>query len=131
MKLLDTDTCIEILRGNQTVIDRRATVEDEVATTWITAAELYYGAAKSARPERHRELVTSFLQTLPLVDMDSASSRTLGDVKATLERAGQKLADADLLIASIALAQGAAVITGNRRHYERVPGIVVEDWIRA
>ena len=131
MKLLDTDTCIEILRGNQAVIDRRATVDDEVATTWITAAELYYGAAKSARPDHHRELVTSFLQTLPLVDMDTASSRTFGEVKATLERAGQKLADADLFIASIALAQGAAVITGNRRHYERVPGIVVEDWIRA
>ncbi len=112
------------------VIDRRTALEDEVATTWITVAELHYGAAKSARPEHHRELVTTFLRTIRRLDLDDTSSRTFGEIKARLERAGQRLADADLFIAAIALAQGATVVTGNRRHYDRVPDLLIEDWIR-
>lgn len=38
--------------------------------------------------------------------------------------------DADLLIAAVALSRGATLVTGNRRHYERIPGIVLEDWLR-
>jgi len=47
VKILDTDVCIEILRGNSRVIEQRRRTPDEVATTWITACELAYGAAKS------------------------------------------------------------------------------------
>ena len=46
MRVLDTDTCVELLRGNLTVIARRAAIADEVTTTWMTAAELYFGAAR-------------------------------------------------------------------------------------
>jgi tRNA(fMet)-specific endonuclease VapC len=129
LKLLDTDTCIAILRGNHSVIERRAATRDDVATTWITAAELYYGAAKSQAPERNRVLVRSFLATLPILGLDEASAQIFGEAKALLERRGQRLADADLLIGAIAAAQRATVVTGNRRHYERMPGVAVEDWI--
>ena len=130
MRLLDTDTCIAILRGNEAVIERRAATSDEVATTWITAAELYYGAAKSKAPEGNHRLVTSFLATLPALGLDEASAQIFGEAKALLERRGQRLADADLFIGAIAVARRATVVTGNRRHYERIPGVAVEDWIR-
>ena len=129
MKLLDTDTCIAVLRGDQAVIEHRATTSDEVATTWITAAELYYGAAKSKTPERNRGIVTSFLATLPVLGLDETSVQVFGEAKALLERRGQRLADADLFIGAIAVAQRATVVTGNRRHYERIPGITIENWI--
>lgn len=48
-----------------------------------------------------------------------------------LEQRGQRLDDADLFIGAIAVACSATVVTGNRRHYERIPGVTVEDWIRA
>lgn len=48
-----------------------------------------------------------------------------------LERQGNRVADADLFIASIALAQRATLITGNLRHYERIPDLLIEDWIRS
>jgi len=50
LRLLDTDVCIEILRGNSEVIERRREIVDEVATAPMTACELYYGAAKSGAP---------------------------------------------------------------------------------
>ncbi len=129
MRLLDTDTCIHILRGNEAVIERRAATPDDVVTTWITAAELYYGAAKSNAPEKNRTLVQSFLSTLPVVGLDEAAVQVFGEAKALLERQGQRLAEADLFIGAIAVAERATVVTGNRRHYERIPGIVLEDWI--
>ncbi len=130
MKLLDTDTCIAILRGNEAVIERRAATRDEVATTWITAAELHYGAAKSIAPEKNRTLVRSFLATLPVLGLDEVSTQIFGEAKALLERQGQRLADADLFIGAIAAAKQATVVTGNQRHYSRIPGVTVEDWIR-
>jgi predicted nucleic acid-binding protein len=102
-----------------------------VATTWITATELYYGAAKSRAPEANRALVASFLATLLVLGLDEASAQIFGEAKALLERQGQRLADADLLIGAIAVVQGATVVTGNRRHYERIPGVAIENWIHS
>lgn len=129
MKILDTDTCVAILRGNDAVIARRESDSDSVATTWITAAELYYGAFKSAKPAKNRLLVGAFLATLPVLELDDASTQIFGEVKAMLERAGARLADADLLIGAIVAAKQAVVVTGNRKHYERIPGVTIENWL--
>lgn len=92
MKVLDTDVCIELLRGNGQVITRRAAhTGDDVVTTWITASELFFGAARSQDPLGNAALVTEFLDTL---------------------------------------ARRATLVTGNRRPYDRIPGGVIEDWIR-
>ena len=130
MKILDTDVCIEILRGNIRVIEHRRRTPDKVATTWITACELAYGAAKSRAPEANQALVVEFLATLPILELNWAAVERFGRLKADLERAGTRVADADLLIAAIALARSAGLVTGNRRHYERILELSIEDWIR-
>ncbi len=130
MKVLDTDVCIEILRGNAPVLDRRKRAMDEVTTTWITAGELAYGAAKSRAPEKNQSLVTEFLATLPVVGLDLPAAERFGQLKEGLERGGNILADADLMIAAITLARGASLVTGNLRHYARIDGLRLEDWIR-
>ena len=130
MKLLDTDVCIAILRGNREVLLRRDATPDEVVTTWITAAELHCGAAKSASPDKNRLLVKRFLATVRVLELDQTSAELFGQAKALLERHGTRLADADLLIAAVALAHGATIVTGNRRHYGRIPGVMIEDWLR-
>jgi tRNA(fMet)-specific endonuclease VapC len=130
VRILDTDVCMEILRGNREVISRRGVVADSIATTWITAAELYYGAAKSKAPENNRILVSDFLTTVEELDLDLAAVQRFGSLKADLERRGRRLADADLFIASVALSRGAILVTGNRAHYARIPDLQLEDWLR-
>ncbi|MCP4659407.1 MAG: type II toxin-antitoxin system VapC family toxin [bacterium] len=130
MRILDTDICVEILRGNTGVIEQRRATIDRVATTWITAAELYYGAARSVAPEKNQGLVTELLESLEIHGLNTSASRQFGRLKAELERQGQRLADADLLIASVALVHGATLVTGNVRHYDRIPDLEIEDWIR-
>jgi tRNA(fMet)-specific endonuclease VapC len=130
VRVLDTDVCVEILRGNREVIRRRETVRDEVATTWVTAAELLYGAARSAAPDENALLARRFLATIDVFGLDPGSADRFGTLKASLEAEGRRLADFDLVIAAITLSLGAVLVTGNRRHYDRVPGLELEDWIR-
>jgi tRNA(fMet)-specific endonuclease VapC len=128
MRILDTDHCIDILRGRSAVIGKRRTVYDEVATTILTACELYYGAAKSNKPVEGKRAVDSFLRSLRVLELCPYSTQFFGVFKANLEMHGRGLADADLLIGSIARARGAVVVTGNTRHFERIPGLELENW---
>jgi len=128
--LLDTDTCVELLHGTPHVVRAQEECGDVVAASAVTAAELYFGAAHSSRPEENRRLVDVFFESVPLCALDGEAARWFGEIKAGLRRAGQGLPDADLLIAATALSLGAVLVTGNRGHYERVPGLRTEDWIR-
>jgi tRNA(fMet)-specific endonuclease VapC len=129
VRILDTDTCIYILRGRAEVINKRRSVYDEVATTIVTACELYYGAAKSQKPVAGKQAVDSFLRTLRVLDLDPYAAQFFGAIKAGLEQDGTGLADADLMIGSIARRHHAIVVTGNTHHFERIPGITLENWI--
>ena len=100
-----------------------------VSLATISVAELFYGAAKSRDPERERIEVRRFAGLFGLLGLDLASALIFGDTKALLESEGRRLPDADLLIASICLAHGALLVTGNRRHFDRIPGLTIEDWI--
>jgi tRNA(fMet)-specific endonuclease VapC len=130
VRVLDTDVCVEILRGNQRVIGRRLEVEDEVATTWITACELLYGAAKSRDPARDRMRVAEFCSSLRVLDFVVEVAVWFGDLKHLLERAGSVLHDPDLIIGATVLAYDSVLVTGNTRHYGRIRDLRMEDWIR-
>jgi tRNA(fMet)-specific endonuclease VapC len=65
-----------------------------------------------------------------VLGLDDASVQVFGETRALLEQRGQRLDDADLVIGAIAVVNRATVVTGNRRHYERIPGVTVEDWTR-
>lgn len=74
--------------------------------------------------------MTAYLDTLAVVGLDAAPARIFGETKALLERKRERLAAADLFIGAIAAAKKAAVVTGNSRHYLRIPGLTLEDWLR-
>ena len=129
MYLLDTDTCVEILRGNQHVIARRRAIYAPVTTTEITASELFFGAAKSRDPAGNRLVVLDFLRTLEVLPISLVGAQFFGVIKAGLQADGNLIPDADLWIASIARTWRAKIVTGNTRHLARVPGVETENWI--
>lgn len=129
MIVLDTDLCIELLRHNDTVISHRLARHEPVAVSFMTAAELYYGASKSADPEHNLRTVSAFLNVVEVVESSDSLVERFGRLKAELERAGQVLPDADLLIAATALSVGGSLATGNGRHFGRIQGLTIEDWL--
>lgn len=101
----------------------------EQFTTAITLGELLFGAERrgSARLRaRVRDLVGGALTVLPF---DEAAAEVYGELRARLEAGGSRLDEPDLRIASIALARDLTLVTANVRHFERVPGLVVENWL--
>jgi tRNA(fMet)-specific endonuclease VapC len=87
------------------------------------------GAAKSKAPDANRLLAARFLSTLEIVEMNAVAAERFGTLKADLEVRGQRLADADLLIAAVTLAHDGVLATVNLRHYERIPDLAIEDWL--
>lgn len=128
MKLLDSDHCIAILRGQ---LDLHGWIQasDSLATTTISVGELTHGAYKSHDPSRFVARVNLFLATVVILPFDTLSAHRFGWLKAHLEKTGMKLATADLQIAAIALAHGVALVTHNQKHFRRVPGLTLEDWM--
>jgi tRNA(fMet)-specific endonuclease VapC len=129
LRILDTDICVAILRGNAGVIERRQRTLDRAVTTWITAGELFYGAAKSRDPIGNKRIVEHFLGTLAILGFDLIAAQFFGVLKAALEAEGKRLADADLWIGAIARAHRATVVTSNIRHFARIAGLQLEKWI--
>ena len=127
MKILDSDHCVAILRGQ---LDPRAKVlaTGELAITTISIGELMHGAFKSAQPNENQARLGVLLSKVTILPYGMAAARVFGRIKAELERTGRALDDLDLQIASTALVHDAPLITHNRRHFERVPNLVIEDW---
>jgi tRNA(fMet)-specific endonuclease VapC len=130
MMLLDTDTCIGLLRGRPNVLERRKQADEEVAISFMTVAELYFGAEKSSDPAGNRRLVDQFVLSIRVIHTNTAILRHFGRIKATLHRQGVALTDADVLIAASCLDGCSRLITGNVRHYERIEGLRLENWLR-
>ena len=125
--LLDTDVCIEIIKHNERVLDKVETIGIENCfVTDITVAELFYGAAKSGRPE-HFDDVDMILQSFDLKPV-LPSLRLYGENKAQLEDAGRMIGEFDLLIGSCAIYHDLIMVTSNLKHFDHIPDIKLEDW---
>jgi predicted nucleic acid-binding protein len=98
-------------------------------TTSITLGELLYGTARrgsATLEERVRDLIVRAAEVLPF---DAHAAERYGPLRARLESEGQRLDEPDLRIASIVLSRGMTLVTGNIRHFGRVPDLLVENWL--
>lgn len=130
MILLDTDVCIELLRGNAKVIDKRQGYKEKVAISFMSVAELFYGAEKSDNAGENSRLIEEFFLTIEIIHSDLEILRKFGELKAILGSAGNILADADIFIAATTLAKCNMLITGNVNHFRRIEELRIENWIR-
>ncbi|MEA2645935.1 MAG: tRNA(fMet)-specific endonuclease VapC [Chloroflexota bacterium] len=129
--LLDTDTISAVLRRvpDAAVVRRLATVsQEEVFTSAVTVGELVYGAALRHLPALE-ERMEALLATLPVVAFDEVAAYAYGTMRARLESEGRRLDDPDLRIASIAIAHELVLVSGNERHFRRVQGLALENWL--
>ena len=129
--LLDTDTVVGFLRGQEPVVQKfQMTPAETLAVSAITLAELYHGASRSSRPQHNTLHVRRLENSIQIIDFDAAAAAQFGALRSDLERAGKRLDDLDLLLASTALTRGLTLVTHNLAHFRRVPNLVIEDWMK-
>ncbi len=115
-----------------TLLDRlSSTRPEEQFTSSITVGEIVYGAYRAPHltGERLRHLERTLSRQITVVPFDEESAYRYGELRAELERRGTPIGDGDTRIASIALARGLTVVSGNIRHFQMVPGLAVENWL--
>jgi tRNA(fMet)-specific endonuclease VapC len=130
MRLLDTSVCIGWLGGRDLGVKRQlsALERDEVAVCSVVKAELLYGARASARVAENLERLETLFALLPSLPFDDEAAAHYGAMRAQLRRAGTPIGGNDMLIASIALAADATLVTRNEKEFRLVPGLRVEVW---
>lgn len=97
----------------------------------ITASELLQGlhrARDAGTRSRRAAWVEAVLTRFPLLPVDLAGARAHARLWADLAAEGRLIGPNDLWLAATALSRGLVLVTANRREFERVPGLVVEDW---
>ena len=129
MYLLDTDTCISVLKQRSGVAERFA--KQGPSTIFLSAIsyhELLYGALHSDAVDRHLRLVEHFVAPLTILPFTRQSAIHSSRIKQDLSARGQRIGPMDTLIAAHGLEHELIVVTGNLSEFRRVDGLHVEDW---
>lgn len=129
MTHLDTDIVVAYLNGNRSVADRLRSLIPDVAISVLVLAELLFGANISARADENKSKINRLLALTPPIPFDHACAVAYADLKVELRRIGRPTGEVDALIAATAIANGATLVTHNRRHFENIPHLVLDDWL--
>lgn len=127
MHVIDTDVCVDVLRGRARAVEELAALEEAgpLAVAAITAHELWQGAFGARDPESSARGVERFLSAFDVLPYDADVARAGGRIAAELASQGKPIGDLDTMIAASAIVAGAPLVTRNARHFRRVAGLDV------
>ncbi len=128
--MLDTNICIYAIKNKPEIVIKKFLehVPDEMCISAITYAELMHGVEKSQAVEKNRLAMSLFLSPITVLEFDSYAAEEYGRIRAELEKKGMPIGPMDMLIAGHAKSEGLILVTNNVREFERVEGLMVEDW---
>jgi tRNA(fMet)-specific endonuclease VapC len=129
MYLLDTNVCINFIKGNADIIRRLSAVAPSaVFVCTIVKAELFYGAMRSNNPSRTQQIQETFLSQFHSFPFDDQAALIHGRIRSQLTAQGTPIGPYDSQIAAIALAHDLTLVTNNTREFCRVANLKIEDW---
>lgn len=128
--MLDTNICIFTIKNRpQSVREAFTRHHEQMCISTVTLMELIYGAEKSSDPARNLFSIEGFAARLEVLNYDKEAATHTGQLRAELARVGKPIGPYDQMIAGHARSQGLILVTNNRREFDRVPGLRVEDWV--
>lgn len=130
MFLLDTNTCIQFINGTSLSVKEQLQrhSNSEVVLCSIVKAELLFGARKSQRIEANLQTFNRFFAAFKSLNFDDRSAEEYGQIRADLAKQGKLIGPNDMMIAAIARAHDAVLVTNNTREFSRITNLRLEDW---
>jgi len=127
--LLDTDIIIYWLKGNVKIEKKSMSVKlKNIGFSIISKAELCFGAYNSSHVAKNTDNIRILSKKISVLSFDEAASEIFGRIKSDLKKSGKIILDADIMIASTALANNLILVTNNSKHFERIKGLKIENW---
>ncbi|HYR29792.1 MAG TPA: PIN domain-containing protein [Thermoanaerobaculia bacterium] len=127
--MLDTDTASYALRGTGHVAQIVArSNRASLCISAITVAELRFGAGKVQSARLH-QLIDDFIADIAVMPFDASCAEMYGKIALDLAERGTPIGELDALIAAHALALNVTLVTNNTRHFSRVRGLRLENWL--
>ena len=128
--LLDTTVVSDFARGVPTVLARlKATSKEDVAICTVTAMEIEYGLILNpARARKIEPMIRSLLQDLEVFPYEAEDATATAAIRAALSKRGTPIGPYDVMIAGTALRRGLVMVTSNGGEFERIHGLILEDW---
>ena len=128
--LLDTNVWVQFLRNKNALVVQRIQAHhpSELRVCTVTAAELYFGCWKSAKPGAHRATVDAVLAPFEWLLFDRIAADEFAKIRHHLETQGTPIGPYDMQIAAIARGNGLTLVSHNTSEFNRVPGLLLEDW---
>lgn len=128
--LLDTNIVIYVIKRRPVeVLGLFNENAGRMGISAITLSELLHGAEKSTRVAHNLAVVEDFASRLDVLPYTARASQHYGAIRAALERAGRPIGVNDLHIAAHARSEGLTLVTNNLVEFERVPGLLTENWV--
>ena len=127
--LLDTDTCSAWLRRPEQLGQRFIQYGGNLSTSAVNLAELSVLAYLQNDPQRVLDRIKDLLLEVRVLPFDESCAEQYGRLRAELIRAGVGVSGPDLLIAATAMAHGLTVVTHNTKHFDKIPGLPIVDWL--
>ncbi|KVP92850.1 twitching motility protein PilT [Burkholderia ubonensis] len=127
--MLDTNMCIYLMKNQPEQVAKRFAryYVGDVVMSAITYAELEYGVAVCANPDRERRNLAALIEDIPVAPFDAAAARAYGPVReATRERKKDQL---DKLIAAHAISLDVVLVTNIERDFASYPAVRLENWL--
>jgi tRNA(fMet)-specific endonuclease VapC len=129
--LLDTDTCIHLLRGRAATVGHALRQRpDELAVSAISRYELLYGVERCPAKWRRKEgtKVRLLLEQIHVLPFTAETAAHAAQIRAAIEATGRSIGPMDILIAATALENHLPLVTGNLAEFRRVPGLECVSW---
>ena len=134
MFLLDTNILSEVIkkRPHPHLIERlRSQPSKHLFTSCICVMELRLGSALRKDFQAFWEKISvEVLSRVQIIPIGADEAVMAGDILADLRKTGQMIGIEDALIGASALTNGLTVVTANERHFARIKGLKVENWLR-
>lgn len=130
--MLDTNICIFTIKKRPEHVREVFTLHHgQMCISSVTLMELIYGAEKSTSPERNLAVIEGFVARLEVLKYDEKAAAHTGQLRAELGKAGTPIGPYDQMIAGHARSMGLILVTNNRREFDRVIGLRIEDWVKS
>ena len=133
MFLLDTNILSELMkkRPSSNLLEKlNFTPAGSLCTASVCVMEMRYGALNvPGTEELWTRIQERILSKLTVMNFTYKEALKAAEILSHLHSTGKPIGLEDVMIASIALSNGLIVVSANTKHFARIPGLTLENWL--